>query len=409
MNDSTSDNNRSTKVWFFFTTLYLVIDYGRPQDLFSVDFLRLGMIINIILIYFIITRGNLLIFQIKQIRFLIYFFILLLLFVPFARNNYYAFKTAYGFFLYLPFIFSIVFTINSVNRLKIFIITWLIITIYLSIYGIFNKGYGPGNYFADENDMSLYLNMILPFFYFLFLEEKIKYLKFFYLIGLILCLSTIIISFSRGGFVGLLAVGIFIWLVSPRKYISLFIILIIAVMLFYFVDDKYWSEMSTITNMKESTVNERIISWETAWKMFLDHPFGVGGNNFQILFPQYQPSDYRNMWGRVAHSLWFTLLADLGIIGVIIYLLLLYYNLKSIISIIKNRIFNKINFDLRYIYYISLSILAALAGFFASGTFLSVLYYAHYFYMTAVIIAIDNIYQYKLLNIKDNDYTIIST
>ena len=35
--------------WFFFTLLYLVIDYGRPQDILPIGVIRPGMIIVIIL------------------------------------------------------------------------------------------------------------------------------------------------------------------------------------------------------------------------------------------------------------------------------------------------------------------------------------------------------------------------
>jgi hypothetical protein len=43
--------------------------------------------------------------------------------------------------------------------------------------------------------------------------------------------------------------------------------------------------------------------------------------------------------------------------------------------------------DYRFAYFLSLAFMASLAGFFASGTFLSVLYYPHYWYLTAMIAA----------------------
>ena len=43
--------------------------------------------------------------------------------------------------------------------------------------------------------------------------------------------------------------------------------------------------------------------------------------------------------------------------------------------------------DSRYLQSFSLACLASLAGFFASATFLSVLYYAHYWYLTGMIVA----------------------
>jgi hypothetical protein len=128
------------------------------------------------------------------------------------------------------------------------------------------------------------------------------------------------------------------------------------------------------------------LSWKAGWDMFLDNPLGVGGNNFPMRFPEYQSKEFKkNMWGRAAHSLWFTLIPELGVFGILIYLLLLRYNLKDVL-LLKN-VNNKEDADLRYIYLIAISTLASLAGFFASATFLSVLYYPHYWYVTALIVA----------------------
>ena len=148
--------------------------------------------------------------------------------------------------------------------------------------------------------------------------------------------------------------------------------------------------MSTITDLGESTATARIESWKAAWDIFIDHPLGVGGNNFQVWFNKYQTEYFkRGMWGRVAHSLWFTLIPELGIVGIYIYFALLYQNIKDIFYL-KN-INNSDDYDIKYINYLSLAFLASLAGYFASGTFLSVLYYSHYWYLTAIVIATRNI------------------
>jgi uncharacterized membrane protein len=76
---------------------------------------------------------------------------------------------------------------------------------------------GPGNYFQDENDVALYINIWLPFCFYLLLIEKKKFHRLIYLTGLLSGLLAIVISFSRGGFVGLVAVGIVIWSFSKKK------------------------------------------------------------------------------------------------------------------------------------------------------------------------------------------------
>ena len=95
------------------------------------------------------------------------------------------------------------------------------------------------------------------------------------------------------------------------------------------------------------------------------------------------------MWGRAAHSLWFTLMPELGIIGIIIYFRLLLYNLKDIF-VVKNKETEN-DEKLKYLHALSLALIASLAGFFASATFISVLYYPHYWYLSGLIVAIANI------------------
>ncbi len=385
--------------WFFFTILFVFIEYVRPQDLFGIGFLRPAFIIVLVLFGFILKNNGIEKSKCDQIRMMWYFIFLLSLYIPFAVNNFHAYNTTVLMLKYMPVIISIIICVNSLERLKVFMRYFTGFMIYVSVYSLNHNGMGSGSFFVDENDVSLYINMILPFCYFFFLIEKnIKY-KILYLSGLVFGLMAVVISFSRGGFVGLVAVFFVIWLLSPRKFLSLVLVAIIGSTIFMYSGDKYINEMSTVTNTKESTASARIKSWETAWIMFLDNPLGVGGNNFQWRFDEYQAGRFsRGMTGRVAHSLWFTLIPELGIFGIIIFYKLLRYNIRDILKI-KTK--GKTNDpDVKYFNAMSYSFMAAFAGYFASGTFISVLYYPHYWYFLAIIVATvrihDNLKKSKL-------------
>jgi O-antigen ligase len=378
--------------WFFFTMLYLVVDYARPQDIVpALNYIKPGMLMTILLTAFLFFQGNLRKVDSKQTRMMYFFILLLALYVPFAVNNYYAYLTVKSMLLFMPFILSAIICINSMERLRTTILILISIMIYIALYSLWHKGVGSGGYFQDENDLALFINMWLPFCFCLFFTEKERMKKIFYGAGFILGLVSVMVSFSRGGFVGLLAMSFFLWIFSPRKIITLSIISIIAIVIFIFGSQAYWKEMSTVTDTHEDTASARLLSWHSAWDMFLDNPLGVGGNNFQVRFPEYQSDRFsRVMWGRVAHSLWLTLISETGILGIIIYLMLLYYNLKDIFYLKR---INQESTDpqSRYLYFLSLALLASLAGFFVSATFISVLYYPHYWYLSAIIIAVVNI------------------
>ncbi|MFZ3138430.1 MAG: O-antigen ligase family protein [Thermodesulfovibrionales bacterium] len=390
------NNDRKTKFGFILTILYLVIEYGRPMDIIpGLGSIRPAMILSILLVVTWIINGNISKAKSKQTTMMVIFILLLSLYIPFARNNYFAFKQTLGVLLYMPFFVSAIMYINSFKRLRTFINVWILLMIYLSVMGILNKGIGGSNFLQDENDFSLLMNMMFPFVFFLFMYEKSIKKKLVYLTVSILAIVSIVISFSRGGFVTLLAVLLIIWLFSPKKILSLIIIGILAVAVNYSADQKYWASISTIEKTEEGTAKERLDSWKAAWDMFKDNPLGVGGGNFPVRFPDYQPESMkRGMWGRAAHSIWFTLISELGIPGILVYSFLLFYNLRDINWLRKFK--ENQDADIRYAYYLSLAFIASFTGYFTSGTFLSVLYYPHYFYLTAIIVSIKKMSDSKL-------------
>lgn len=391
-----AENN---KFWFALTVIYIIFDYGRPQVVFPFIGLIRPLLILILLLSFNLIKSNFLSkTKSRQINLIWLIIGLLIVYVPFARNNYYAYKTALSQLLYMPFILSLVCCVNSFERLKKIVFIFVSVMIYVSLYSIMHSGKGPGNYFADENDLSLYINTWLPFCYFLYFTEKTFKKRIVYGAGLVFGILGVIISFSRGGFVGLLAMAGIVWWYSKKKAITLALFFAAVIILFLSVDSTYWTEMSTVTDTSEDTASERIMSWKTGWDMFLDNPFGVGGNNFQVRFPEYQKNRFsRGMWGRVAHSLWFTLIPELGLIGIYLYISLLIKNVKDIFLMKNQEISeNTSPEEIRYFNLLGASFLAALAGFFVSATFLSVLYYAHYWYLTGLIVAALKVMKKKL-------------
>lgn len=381
-----SDKNNYNK-WFMLTILYLIIDYGRPQDIVPVlGYLRPGIVMILLLSFYLLSNGGLSKSKADQTRMTWYFVILLAMYIPFARNNYWAYQAAFVMFSFMPFFISTIVCVNSMERLKAIINVYIALTIYIAFYSLMHSGMGSGNYFQDENEVALFLNMWIPFCYVLFIHESNKKKKLFYLIGLVAGLLGIVTSFSRGGFVGLLCVAAVIWFYSPKKVLSLVMVSVLAGVVYLFAGQEYWNEISTISETGEGTAHGRLQSWEAGWYMFLDHPLGVGGHNFMTNFQDYQSEDIKiSMWGRAAHSLWFTLIPEMGIFGIIIYFTLLAYNIRDLRYLKKFK--NSDNEDLRYLYMLAIASLAAFAGYFASATFLSVLYYPHYWYLTALIVA----------------------
>ena len=379
--------------WFVLVLIYLVFDYARPQEVIpGLSYLRPTLVLTVLLCCCLLLSGKLRRSGSPQTTVILALFVLMAIYVPFARNNYFAFNTTKAMFVMLPVVLSLIICVDSTNRLKTIINVCAGILIYVSAYSIIHGGVGPGNYLVDENDLALYINMWIPISFFAILYEKNIKTKMLHCIAAMTGLASVVLSFSRGGFVGLLAMLGTLFMLSKKKVLTILVLCFMGLMVFAVADTRYWTEMATITDTSESTARERILSWQAAWDMFVDQPLGVGPNNFQVWFPQYQSSELRRgMWGRVAHSLWFTLIAELGIIGTLIYLTLIFFNIKALFFIRKQNRLSGVTANNLYLHGLSNAFLCSMTGYFASATFLSVLYYPHFFYLTSLIVASTNL------------------
>jgi O-antigen ligase len=345
------------------------------------------MVVTGLLGFWLVTRPGMWVRGNAQQRCVWAFAGLLAVHVPFAVNNYFAFQAWRWIMLLLPFIVAVPICIASPARLRRTLAFCMVLVAYQAGFGLLNGGRGTGAQFLDENDLALFLNTYLPFGYFLFLAERRLALKFLYLATTLLAVGGVVATSSRGGFVGLLAVGVVTWMVSRRKLTSLVAVALLAALVMWFASDAYWERMRTSTNTESGTAKERLESWKSGWNMFVHNPLGVGGNNFQVRFPDYQTGYFqRGMWGRVAHSVWITLIAELGIPGALIYLLLAFYNIRDSLRI-RARGRAAGGEDGELLAAVGSAMLASIAGYFASATFLSVLYYPHYWYLTGFVVA----------------------
>lgn len=69
-----------------------------------------------------------------------------------------------------------------------------------------------------------------------------------------------------------------------------------------------------------STAFERLAMWDTALRIFFHYPLGLGANTFGYLYGRFEPYGYVSS---LPHSLAFSMLVDMGIVGVIPLALLL--------------------------------------------------------------------------------------
>ena len=148
-----------------------------------------------------------------------------------------------------------------------------------------------------------------------------KFERIFCWCALPFVLNSIVTSYMRTGLV-CLAVELALMLILLKPGLTLRLVPVLAGGLILFIvrltPENYWQWMSTIeTPTQESSANSRFFIDRTSWRMFTDHPMGVGYRNYIELSPKYFPREYLDPANgkRSAHNSFFTILCETGIFG----------------------------------------------------------------------------------------------
>lgn len=388
---------------FFLTLLYLLFEFGRPQSTVrALEMFRLPAIITILLALLLFLSQKLA-FPEKETKLFIFLLIFMVIHVPMARNNYWAFHTTRTMLITFVAYLSVITFIDSTEKVKFLFNFWLAVHAYLAATGIIGGGRGIGGFLGDENDLCLVLNMVLPFSFYAALSDTNKTRRLIYAGLTVFFIFAIITTQSRGGFLGLVAAGGYCWLRSPKKIFSAVALGLLILAAVQFAPDSYWKEVESIREegTQEGTGAERVYQWKIGWAMFLDNPvIGVGQGNFPYQFRTYEEASGfhdgfrgRSRAGRAAHSLYFTLIPELGVVGVWIFLAMIYYCLKDLRSVFRSckPMVEKKNLDAQKLFYLGRAMEASLIAFLVTGTFISVLYYPSFWLLMAFIIALKRV------------------
>jgi putative inorganic carbon (hco3(-)) transporter len=239
-------------------------------------------------------------------------------------------------------------------------------------------------FLGDGNDFALSANIVVPLCLFLMFDAAKVRRRIVFAALLVLFLAAIIGTQSRGGTLGLIAVGIYFWLKSDRKVVTAMIAVVAVVAVFALAPPQYFARMNDITNTQEGSAEGRMLTWNAAVRMALDHPLtGVGAGHFAVKYG----AEYRTRtdvpW-QTAHSIYFLTLGELGFPGIIV---LLWFFIGNLLA--NRRLAAALAAgggpEWRRHARLLAATSAALIAFAVNGAFLSVLYYPHIFVLAALL------------------------
>ncbi len=174
-------------------------------------------------------------------------------------------------------------------------------------------------FFPDPHMFSFYLGLIIPLVLcFLIFNRRNKKRIFLFTILTIL-ISSVFLSFSRGGylgmFVGLFSVIILSWkFLIPKMKIIIFLIILAGIVSVFIPQNPIASRINSIINLEEGSNVGRLIIWQQAADVFQEHPIsGVGIGNYSFyLFPEekYRTPIY-------AHNTYLDIASEMGIFALI--------------------------------------------------------------------------------------------
>ena len=199
------------------------------------------------------------------------------------------------------------------------------------------------------------LTITLPFIMDMILyKDNTKKEKRFLYISMIICLTALVLTFTRGAWMSC-AISIFIILISKKYKKILYFLLAISL----FLAKPLLSLMitrggTTVSFFQNESVIARLQSIFTSIRMMVHYPFGIGAGNFESMYKNFamegyfaMPQSFRtqittaNYTLENAHNLWLQIGVEFGVVCSIIFFIIV---LNRIALLFKNYSENRANF-----------------------------------------------------------------
>jgi len=329
---------------------------------------------------------------------IIVFVILFLAWTTF--NSFFAYNTAWSWPFWdrtwRIFALGIVASVLTTNKVRY---DALVMTIVISLFyygvkgGIFTLETGGAYHvmgpedtiIGDNNQLALALLMTLPMAEYL----RTRFASKLASVGILICMAltgvAILGSYSRGAIVAMAAMALFRLMQTKRRFLYLVSVLTVMVPALYFMPPAFYDRLNTMNSVSavsaDGSFHGRWIAWQVAIYYALDHfPFGAGfyGPQLNGVFLQYFPLEEAH----AAHSIYFQVLGEHGVIGLALYVSIFVLAFVSCIAIIRR---SKSSVEHAWANKLAQMIMMSLIAFSVGGALLSMAYYDMFVLLICVL------------------------
>jgi O-antigen ligase len=385
--------------------LFTVVLYARPAEFYPSSITNsLALIVGIVtLATFAATQLSLegtLTARPSEVNLVLLFMLTGALSIPLAIDPLIAWQEFSGTFVRAVLVFIVIINVvRTEARLRVLLAVSIITAVLLSL-GTINEyrlglmtveGYRAGGrgtgLFGNTNDMALHLVTMLPLSVAFFFGSRGSLRKTTHAICAALMIFAIVLSYSRGAFLGaLVAFAFFAFKIGRRSKIEIAaVVLIAAVGMILVAPSGYGNRLLSIfipeldpNGSADSRRGELLRSTYIA----LRHPLlGIGMGN-------YQPNmSYR---GLVTHNSYTQVASEMGLIAVTLYTMFIVKPLRKLAAIARQTFGVK---EDSHFYYLALGLQASLLVYMVSSFFLSVPYVWNVYYLVGYAVCFRRIYE----------------
>lgn len=244
----------------------------------------------------------------------------------------------------------------------------------------------PGTFIGDRNSLAVAFVMIIPMLIYLGTHLEQKWLRYSALASIPACIIAVLGSQSRGGFIALGAVGVWVILRSKRRFIGLAGLAVTGALAIGFMPDTWTNRMQTVETFdQDSSMQGRLQMWRFAIDLTADSPIMGGG--FRTFANRRLAGNYlpAGIPLRASHSIYYEALGEHGMPGLFFYVLILaayFFTCNKIVALSKSVT------ELKWAYDLGAMLQASLIGFAVGGALLEIVVFDIFytFAMMSVIV-----------------------